>query len=574
MADNLNYEREGYCYGGNNANCNEYGRLYTHPEAVCPEGWRLPTVQDWDRLFLTAGGSFDEDNRRWDAAGKKLKSKTGWKDGGNGTDDLGFSALPGGFREGGYSNNDFRFIGAGGYWWASEKNDQYERYYRAMGWDMNHVNENPIEWGYALSVRCVSGNTAPLAPGIGRSTPAAPQINAAVPVGKPDIRWYVAGRKTLTVNTADQLAGLAELVNGGNKFEGITVNLSGDIDLSAYGKSSAFNGGRGWIPIGATQWFNGTFDGKGHKVRGLYINAAPEISAGLFGNISEGAVNNLGVVDVDITGTRYVGGVVGRIAASAQMADCYSTGTINGNNHVGGVAGENSGHLSDSYSTARVSGNQYVGGVAGNNYGVVAGCYFTGTVIGTTDVGGITGIASASWDGTGGHISNCYSTGTVSGRGGRVGGVVGRIRNGYVSNCYSTSAVTGREGTGGIAGSTVTGGRLKDCVALNPSVTGLGTSTGRVIGYIQGTYMNTYADTLSNNAAFTGLKDRSGRTDRWTVKGGDTGDGVDITVQGIKSDGTIGSRFLYQDGGGGWTAENGKLPGLGGKAVEMPAHLK
>jgi hypothetical protein len=93
-----------------------------------------------------------------------------------------------------------------------------------------------------------------------------------------------------------------------------------------------------------------------------------------------------------------------------------------------------------------------------------------------------------------------------------------------------------------------------------------------VIGYIQGTYQNVgaYEDTLSNNAAFTGLKDKGGKTDRWTVKGGDAGDGEDVTINGITADGTIGGRFTNEV----WTTKDGELPGLRGKSVAMPEHLK
>ena len=586
MAENLNFALSGYgvyCYDENSDNCEKYGRLYTsyYAKEACPAPWRLPSVQDWDNLFVAVGASFDENNRRWNDAGKKLKSKKGWNSAGNGTDEFGFSALPGGFREGGYSDNDFRFAGAGGYWWAaSDRNDDL---YRAMGWDMSHVNENRIEWGYGFSVRCVRGHAATPAPGVGRPVPVAPKINAAITPGEPDTRWYRAGRSEFTVSTAEQLAGLAELVNRGNNFDGVTVNLSGDIDLSAFGKGSAFNGGKGWAPIGVgcSNSFEGVFNGNGHKIRGLYINDPELECAGLFGMISRGDnsnghVNNLGVVDVDITGKNQVGGIAGRIYGNdwVGLSESYTTGTVKGVDNVGGLAGGSHGsRIAGCYSTARVSGDRYVGGLVGYNNGMVIDSYSAGAVRGVTDVGGVAGIVDGNDGDGGGRVVNCYSSGAVSGSGGRVGGVAGRVRNGRVSNCYSSGAVSGREGTGGIAGSTVTGGKVINCVALNPSVNGVGASTGRVVGYIQGTYADTYVDTLSNNAAFAGMKDRNGKTDRWTVKGRDAGDGADITAAQISADGTFGDRFTAEHDMS-WKTENGKLPGLGGKTVEMPAHLR
>ena len=113
MAENLNYKTENsYCYDDNPANCNTYGRIYTWPAAVgmseekcgyghvcglvgtvrgaCPLGWHVPTKGDWETLIDFVGGK--------SVMGKKLKSTSGWKKG-NGTDDFGFSALPGGYRD-------------------------------------------------------------------------------------------------------------------------------------------------------------------------------------------------------------------------------------------------------------------------------------------------------------------------------------------------------------------------------------------------------------------------------------------------------------------------------------------
>ena len=86
MAQNLDYDMDGgYCYDDDPANCAKYGRLYTRDAAMkaCPEGWHLPTSEEWDEL----GKAIGEDG------GTKLKSGK-W----NGTDEFGFAALPAGFR--------------------------------------------------------------------------------------------------------------------------------------------------------------------------------------------------------------------------------------------------------------------------------------------------------------------------------------------------------------------------------------------------------------------------------------------------------------------------------------------
>jgi uncharacterized protein (TIGR02145 family) len=136
MAENLNIATaDSWCYGedgskvyvgqggyvtiSNNevqANCAKYGRLYTWQAAksACQSiGWRLPNMTDLKRLMETAGDSI--------TAGSKLKSRNGWYDwDGNeieyGTDEYGFSALPGGSHD---INGIFGGIGHVGAWWMA-----------------------------------------------------------------------------------------------------------------------------------------------------------------------------------------------------------------------------------------------------------------------------------------------------------------------------------------------------------------------------------------------------------------------------------------------------------------------
>ena len=165
MAENLNYAEKGSaCYGNKAENCAKYGRLYNWETAqkVCPAGWRLPGIDEWEALVKYAGGE--------SAAGTKLKSKTGWKTSNDvpagfkpnpkaewkkGTDNYGFSALPGGFGNGrgGFAND-----GNGGNWWSAEDDDDYG----AWGWHVSCSNE--AVYGVIdvksqeMSVRCVQDN--------------------------------------------------------------------------------------------------------------------------------------------------------------------------------------------------------------------------------------------------------------------------------------------------------------------------------------------------------------------------------------------------------------------------------
>jgi len=116
MAENLNYVAESSkCYNDNTAYCDKYGRLYNFGTAmvVCPSGWHLPSNTEWDALITAAGGN--------STAGTKLKAISGWiveNSSSNGTNDYGFSALPGGgflfFYGGSYES-----VGSHGYWWGT-----------------------------------------------------------------------------------------------------------------------------------------------------------------------------------------------------------------------------------------------------------------------------------------------------------------------------------------------------------------------------------------------------------------------------------------------------------------------
>jgi uncharacterized protein (TIGR02145 family) len=153
MAQNLNYQIKGgsWCYEKADSNCIKYGRLYDWLAAItaCPNGWKLPSREDWIRLVAMAGGK--------EIAGKKLKPKSGWNnrdDGksGNGTDNYGFSALPGSFRR---SDGGFGGAGYGGYWWTAEEYSGGYAYYRSMYYHDDLVDEDYDVKGLGFSVRCV-----------------------------------------------------------------------------------------------------------------------------------------------------------------------------------------------------------------------------------------------------------------------------------------------------------------------------------------------------------------------------------------------------------------------------------
>jgi uncharacterized protein (TIGR02145 family) len=113
MSRNLNITtKDSWCYGNSTANCNKYGRLYTWKAAkkACQSiGWRLPSDKNWEAL-RTAGYDITNANTC-----TPFKSTSGWNENGNGTDDFGFSALPGGIRD---PWDGFKSIGSRAEWWV------------------------------------------------------------------------------------------------------------------------------------------------------------------------------------------------------------------------------------------------------------------------------------------------------------------------------------------------------------------------------------------------------------------------------------------------------------------------
>jgi uncharacterized protein (TIGR02145 family) len=147
MAENLNYAAEGSkCYNNSPDSCAKYGRLYDWKTAltVCPAGTHLPTDKEWTSLTDNVGGE--------DIAGKKLKSTSGWNKNGNGTNNYGFSALPGGD---GVSDGYFNNVGNFGYWWSATEYYVSYAWHRGMPYSNEYVFSDYYGKTSLYSVRCV-----------------------------------------------------------------------------------------------------------------------------------------------------------------------------------------------------------------------------------------------------------------------------------------------------------------------------------------------------------------------------------------------------------------------------------
>ncbi len=181
MADNLNFEyNEGtaksFCYNDDPESCETYGRLYTWSAAmdsaavfsetgkdcgygvtcsasetvqgVCPEGWHLPSKEEWATLETYIANSLFDD--KTDSIGYALKSTSGWTTG-NGSDTLGFGALPAGVRR----DETFINVLEGAYFWSSTEDGESYANRRYLGDNVLSFYTGYFLKNYALSIRCV-----------------------------------------------------------------------------------------------------------------------------------------------------------------------------------------------------------------------------------------------------------------------------------------------------------------------------------------------------------------------------------------------------------------------------------
>lgn len=147
MAENLAYKTDSgnyWAYDNKKNNLAKYGYLYNWQTSrnVCPTGWHLPTDAEWTQLTNFLGNN----------PGARLKSKSGWYENGNGTDDYGFSACPGGVRD---DYGKFRDISYSGVWWSSTENGTTIAWSRSIHYSTSNVSRVSDGKELGFSVRCV-----------------------------------------------------------------------------------------------------------------------------------------------------------------------------------------------------------------------------------------------------------------------------------------------------------------------------------------------------------------------------------------------------------------------------------
>lgn len=159
FAENLNYHT-GFSrwYDNHSDNGDVYGRLYTWDAAMtaCPDGWHLPTDEEWKTLEMNLGMDESVANGkgyRGTDEGNKMKSTSGWNSNGNGTNSSGFNALPGGYDNFG---DVFFNLGNTGNWWTGSEHLDSRAWIRMLYYDGNKVfRDNYDKSTSGFSVRCL-----------------------------------------------------------------------------------------------------------------------------------------------------------------------------------------------------------------------------------------------------------------------------------------------------------------------------------------------------------------------------------------------------------------------------------
>jgi len=239
--------------------------------------------------------------------------------------------------------------------------------------------------------------------------------------GTSDTTWFSEDENAFLINTPEQLAGLAELVNGGNDMSGKSFSLTTDLYLGEDESNVTFT------PIAKMTSgveFSGIFDGKGHTIYRLYRyeDGDADVEGGLFGSIGKyGVVRN---VKIDQS---YVRAHSGAIAA-------YNYGSI--------LFCENSGLIENPYIwTSSSTMKESAGGIAACNFGTIYGCVNKGRGLGWTGyVGGIAGYNSSLQ----GCVKCCYNSGYIACGGWYAAGIVGENSSlATVEDCFNIGVVVG-----------------------------------------------------------------------------------------------------------------------------------
>ncbi len=202
--------------------------------------------------------------------------------------------------------------------------------------------------------------------------------------------------------------------------------LKKDIDCK---ETSSWNDGLGFDPIDS---FKGVFDGRGYVIANLFIDRS-ENEIGLFGVIEkEGEVFSLGLLDIEIKGEDYTGGLGGMI--KGKVEEVFVTGEVKGRHLVGLLSGEllEEGEIRNSYARGSAEGVEIVGLISGEIWdGFIENTYALGEVKGGDNIGGLVGENLGS-----GEIKHSYFLGEIFSQGENVGVLLGYNEGDLINSFY------------------------------------------------------------------------------------------------------------------------------------------
>ena len=258
--------------------------------------------------------------------------------------------------------------------------------------------------------------------------------------------YVVLENGDVEISSAEGLAWLISVVNGLNgcvadDFEGRKVDLLRDVDLS----------GADWVPIGdmfsdSTLVFKGMFDGNGHAIKKLYIKDLSWDYLSLFGYLNHAEIHNIFLDQGLIGGRSYCGGIAGRCDNGSLIDNCVVNLEVSGTYYTGGITGHNKDSMIRNccYIYYRFEpADNYGGGITGRNEAdgqdaVIENCYFDSQIFGSFNTrwtGGIVGYNVVTGVGGTALVKNCYAA--LHGQEWYYeGGIIGRNLGGLVSNCY------------------------------------------------------------------------------------------------------------------------------------------
>ncbi len=146
MAENLNFvtDQGSFCHDNDYDICSTYGRLYEWETTTyaCPNGWRLPTIEDWDLLIDYLGEN----------ESAQLRSDHGWLAENHGTNSSGFNALPASYLT---EYGEFMALGGYAFFWTSTENDENTAWNIMLSYNTEVAEKNFYNKNNALSVRCL-----------------------------------------------------------------------------------------------------------------------------------------------------------------------------------------------------------------------------------------------------------------------------------------------------------------------------------------------------------------------------------------------------------------------------------